>query len=81
MMAYFKLQGLCALYFECNKELTKHPFFAMRVCKGETIIDMPYCRMVYTPAPQIAMTTGSRIDDDDDTNKTFFTTAQRVTED
>jgi len=53
MMVYVRLKGLCALHAEWGRELTASPLFSWQPCNGEIILDMPYCRVIYTPAKKI----------------------------
>jgi hypothetical protein len=62
MMAYIRLWRLCALHVECSRELTGKPWFSQHGCNGETIFDLPYCRIIFTPAGRLI--TGSRADED-----------------
>ena len=47
-MAYIKCGHLCTFYFEHDKTLGITPF-AWHSFKRETIIDLPYCRIIITP--------------------------------
>lgn len=49
MMTYIRLPGLFALHVECCREMSAEPLFSRNSCNGETIFDMPYCRVVWTP--------------------------------
>lgn len=60
MMAYVRLWRLCAVHVECGKELAARPLFARTRHGRETIIDLPYCRAVFTPGNVRAGMTGEQ---------------------
>jgi hypothetical protein len=49
MMLFIKCGRLFALHAEWAKGFSPRPFFKIHHCKGETIFDMPYCRVIFTP--------------------------------
>lgn len=54
MMAYLRLGRLCALHVEWAIELSVWPHFAFSRYGSESIIDLPYCRIIYTPGMECA---------------------------
>lgn len=54
-----KMGTLCALHFECAKNLTAQPKIAVYDCRGETIFDMPYSRLIFTPGRYIKKRDGT----------------------
>ena len=49
MYAYFRCGNLAALYLEFSKDLGHKPFFKIKACNGETIFDIPYGQVIFTP--------------------------------
>ncbi len=58
MMTYMKLGRFCALHVECAWALSVSPLFAKQHYNGEIIVDIPYCRLVYTPRSRVALREG-----------------------
>lgn len=54
MFAYFKCGKSAALYIEFSKNLGLRPFFRIKTCNGETVLDIPYGQLIFTP-PRKAM--------------------------
>lgn len=52
MMGYIKLGRSRALHVEMCRAFSAQPLFARHKHKGEIIFDLPYCRIIYTPARQ-----------------------------
>jgi hypothetical protein len=48
-MIYLRFCRLGAIYVEWSRHLTAWPFFEKNTCYGETIFDIPYCRVIWTP--------------------------------
>jgi hypothetical protein len=53
-MTYIRLGKLCAFHAEASWALTARPFCAWHDCRGETIIDLPFCRIIFTPPSILA---------------------------
>ncbi len=49
MTIYLNCFGLFAIYFEINYKLGKYPFFSNEKYKNESIINLPYTTIIYTP--------------------------------
>lgn len=49
MFAYLKCGKSAAIYFELSKNLGKHPIFSINSCNEETIINIPYGQIIFTP--------------------------------
>lgn len=49
MFGYIKCGKLFAVHVEFAKELGARPYFSLITCKGESIIDIPYGRIIITP--------------------------------
>jgi|GEM_PF-3469698 len=49
MMTYLRLGSICALHIEMCRAFTATPWFAMDGRNGEMIVDVSYCRIIYTP--------------------------------
>ncbi len=54
MMVYVRLRRLGALHFECCRAYTGMPFFSRQRCGSEIIFDMPFCRLIVTPAERLS---------------------------
>jgi hypothetical protein len=48
-MIYLPLCRLGAIYVEWSRHHSPLPLFEKNSCNGETIIDIPYCRVIFTP--------------------------------
>lgn len=48
-MIYLHLCRLGAIYVEWSRHHSLLPLFEKNICNGETIIDIPYCRVILTP--------------------------------
>lgn len=48
-MIYLRFCRLGAIYVEWSRHLTAWPFLEINTCNNETIIDIPYCRVIWTP--------------------------------
>lgn len=48
-MLYLQFAGRFALWLEWSKEYSFKPLLRISPYKGETIIDIPYCRIIWTP--------------------------------
>lgn len=68
MMGYIKLGRSRALHVEVCREFSAQPLFARRRHKGEMIFDLPYCRIIYTPAQH---GTGKEAMDCDEPDRAF----------
>lgn len=55
-MPYLKLWNICALHIDVSQKLGIQPLFAIVSCQGEYIFDMPYCRIIFTPAAKLKNT-------------------------
>ena len=53
MMAYIKCGRLWALHFECDRVMGASPFFSINSCNSETIIDLPFSRIILTPGRRL----------------------------
>lgn len=49
---YLRLFNRTAINFDFDKEYTKAPLFEISKWRNETIIDISFCRVVYTPDEQ-----------------------------
>ncbi len=49
MMTYIKVGRLCGLLIEWDRNFTLRPMLKCEKYKDELVIDMPYCRIIYTP--------------------------------
>ena len=49
MNLYISPGKFFALFIELNLVFGCKPFFSIKTCEGETIIDIPYIRIIYTP--------------------------------
>lgn len=48
-MCYLRVGRLGAIHCEWARDYTAWPLFRMTACDAETIIDMPFCRIILTP--------------------------------
>lgn len=64
MFFYWKCGKWFAVYGELNREFGPWPFFSLNSCNEETIMDIPYARIILTPGRCLARET--MIDDDHD---------------
>jgi hypothetical protein len=48
-MIYLHFCRLGAIYVEWSRHHSPLPLFEKNICNGETIIDIPYCRVILTP--------------------------------
>lgn len=53
MSLYIKYKTLFALYIEFTVQFALTPFFRIKTCKGETIIDIPYGQIIFTPGNKL----------------------------
>lgn len=53
MFAYLKCRRFAALYIEFSIELGLRPFFEIKTCNGETVFDIPYGQIIFTPAKSL----------------------------
>ncbi|MCD8570661.1 MAG: hypothetical protein LRY76_03890 [Alphaproteobacteria bacterium] len=49
MKLHVRIAELFAVYGEWRKEYGRKPFFSIHACNGETIIDIPYGQIIFTP--------------------------------
>ena len=63
MMAYVRLGRLGILFVECSRELTAWPQFSLQRYRSEIIVDLPWCRAIYTPAKRLSAAKGSLHDE------------------
>jgi hypothetical protein len=54
MIFYIKLGVFCAASVEISRVLSAKPLIAKQCHKDETIIDLPFCRIIYTPRRRLA---------------------------
>jgi len=66
---YFKACNFFALFFEFNYNYKDTRIFTITSCNGENIIDIPYCRIIYTPGRYLKPDMGKGVDEH--RNKTF----------
>ncbi|MCB1533015.1 MAG: hypothetical protein KDJ35_09125 [Alphaproteobacteria bacterium] len=53
MFTYFKCGESTALFIEFSKNLGAHPYFEVKTCNGETIVDIPYGQFIFTPPKRL----------------------------
>lgn len=53
MFAYYKCGDLAAIYVEFSKSLGLQPFFGIKTCNEETVIDIPYGQIIFTPQKKL----------------------------
>ncbi len=69
MMFYFCFGKAFAMSVEFNKEFGATPLLHKNTCKGETILDIPFGQIIYTPPNVLAVKNGLN-GTDTDTNET-----------
>lgn len=78
MVAYFKCGKHFAVHCELSRELGFMPFFGLNTCNGETIVDIPFGRIILTPRKKLLAET--RHDDIKRQNGDLASPAARTTE-
>jgi hypothetical protein len=53
MMSYIRIGKLCAFHTEWALAFTVYPLLSWHDCNGETIIDLPFCRVIFTPGHKL----------------------------
>lgn len=79
MFVYIEIKFLGAFFFEVDRKLTVQPLFAKYYCKGETIIEIPYSRIIYTPIVRLN-DQYKKQEQNEKAGSSFFHSIARVTE-
>lgn len=53
MRIYIRCGAWFAAWLECSPEFGLLPLFAIDSCNGETILDIPYARLILTPRQRL----------------------------
>ena len=53
MMSYIRIGRLCAFHVEWSWQLTARPLWARQVVAGEIVVDLPFCRIIFTPGRRL----------------------------
>ena len=63
MRLYVRCGNAFACHAEFSKDLGMFPLWEINICKGETIFDIPFGQIIYTPRKQLMRETGLPLDD------------------
>lgn len=60
MIAYIRCRKIFAIYLEFSRAWGPRPFFRLKTCNGESIMDIPYGQIIITPGK--ILRSGNRVD-------------------
>ncbi len=69
MLIYISVGRICAASIEMSMTLSAKPLIAKQRYKNETIIDLPFCRIIFTPTKRLGTEKDITFDQDKDEYK------------